>query len=72
MQCPTLNDHTMPIKFEIIIIAFHHSKRKCLKLRIYKFPIQNETEFLQKLSSVLAFCYPKHDHIIITGKPVYQ
>ena len=36
-------------------------------LRIYKPPIQNETEFLQQLSSALAFYYRGHENIIIIG-----
>ena len=34
-------------------------------LRIYKPPIQNETEYLQQLSSALAFYYCRHENIII-------
>ena len=34
-------------------------------LRIYKPPIQNETEFLLQVSSAFAFCYRGHENIII-------
>ena len=36
-------------------------------LGIYKPLIQNETEFLQQLSSVVAFYYPRYENIIIIG-----
>lgn len=36
-------------------------------LGIYKYPIQNKTEFLQQLSSVLAFHYPRKRENIIIG-----
>ena len=36
-------------------------------LRRYKPPIQNETEFLQQLSSAFAFYYCGHENIIIIG-----
>ena len=53
----------MSITYEIIIIEFHQSKRKCLILGIYNPPIQNETEFLQQLNLGLAFYYPRYENI---------
>ena len=34
-------------------------------LGIFESSIQNETKWLQQLSSILAFYYPRHENIII-------
>ena len=63
--CKILNYHTKSILSEVIIIEFLQSKRKWLMLGIYKPLIQDETDFLQQLSSLLAFYYPRYENIMV-------
>ena len=63
--CKILNYRTKSILSEVIIIEFLQSKRKWLMLGIYKPLIQDETDFLQQLSSLLAFYYPRYENIMV-------
>ena len=63
--CKILNYHTKSVLSEVIIIEFLQSKRKWLMLGIYKPLIQDETDFLQQLSSLLAFYYPRYENIMV-------
>ena len=65
--CIPLNEHPKFPDLELIVFVLHQSKRKWLFLGIYKPQYQNNTEFLNRINSVLDHYLTPHEYIILIG-----
>ena len=59
-------DHPVFSDFELMAFELHQSKRKWLFLGIYKPHSQNDIEFLNRISSIIAYYLRTYVNILAT------
>ena len=67
IPCRLLNEHPKFPDLELILFELHQSKRKWFFQGICKPPCQNDTEFPNRLNSILDHYLTTHENIILIG-----
>ena len=67
IPCRSLNEHPKFPDIELIVFELHQSKRKWLFVGIYKQPCQVDTEFLNRINSILNHSLTTYENIILIG-----
>ena len=67
IPCRPLNDHPTCPDLELIAIEIHQNKRRWLFIGMYKPPSQSDTEFTNRLSSIIDYYLPKYENLILIG-----
>ena len=65
--CRPLNEHPKFPNLELIIFELHQSKRKWLFLGMYKSPCKNDSEFLNRIISILTHFLTTFENVIQIG-----